>query len=255
MARIELTDASVTFTVRPHKKVSLKEYLVRGLFRQSVNPAVSVHALSGINLSARDGDRVGVIGHNGAGKSTLLKLLAGIYPPTQGSREVEGKICSLFDISLGFEPEASGWDNITYRAYLQGETPATLKGKIQEIADFTELGDFLDLPVRHYSAGMLMRLAFSIATTIEPEVLLVDEVLAVGDLSFQHKAQARMTEMMDSAPVMVIVAHDLTTIRRICTSVLWMEHGQVRMQGPPDEVIDAYVESVSAQQRPQLAAA
>jgi len=145
MARIELTDASVTFTVRAQKKVTLKEYLVRGLFRGSVNPAVQVHALSGINLSVRDGDRVGVIGHNGAGKSTLLKLLAGIYPPTGGAREVDGRICSLFDISLGFEPEASGWENITYRAYLQGETPASLKGKIDGIAAFTELGDFLDL--------------------------------------------------------------------------------------------------------------
>ena len=260
MARIELTDASVTFTVRPHKKVTLKEYLVRGLFRGSVNPAVSVHALAGVNLSAREGDRVGVIGHNGAGKSTLLKLLAGIYPPTGGTRSVDGKICSLFDLSLGFEPEASGWDNITYRAYLQGETPASLKGKIDGIAAFTELGEFLDLPVRHYSAGMMMRLAFSIATAIEPEVLLVDEVLAVGDLAFQHRAQARMKEMMSSARVMVIVAHDLTTIREMCTTVLWMEHGQVRMQGPPDEVIDAYVESVNGPpatpaQPPALAAA
>ncbi|HEX4612846.1 MAG TPA: ABC transporter ATP-binding protein, partial [Urbifossiella sp.] len=245
MARIELTDASVTFTVRPHKRVTLKEYLVRGLFRGSLNPAVAVHALSGINLTARDGDRVGVIGHNGAGKSTLLKLLAGIYPPTHGSRRVDGKICSLFDISLGFEPEASGWDNITYRAYLQGETPASLKGKLEGIAAFTELGDFLDLPVRHYSAGMSMRLAFSIATAIEPEILLVDEVLAVGDLSFQHKAQARMKEMMASARVMVIVAHDLTTIRDLCTTVVWMEQGQVRMQGKPDEVIKAYVGSVN----------
>lgn len=249
MARIELTDASVTFTVRPHKKVSLKEYLVRGLFRSSVNPAVAVHALSGINLSAKDGERIGVIGHNGAGKSTLLKLLAGIYPPTAGTREVDGRICSLFDISLGFEPEASGWDNITYRAYLQGETPASLKGKIDGIAAFTELGDFLDLPVRHYSSGMMMRLAFAISTAIEPEVLLVDEVLAVGDLSFQHKAQARMKEMMATARVMVIVAHDLGTIRDLCTSVVWMEHGQVKLQGRPGEVIAAYKKSVGGPER------
>jgi ABC-type polysaccharide/polyol phosphate transport system ATPase subunit len=196
-----------------------------------------------------------VIGHNGAGKSTLLKLLAGIYPPTSGDRAVDGRICSLFDISLGFEPEASGWENITYRAYLQGETPATLKGKIEEIAAFTELGDFLDLPVRHYSAGMLMRLAFSIATTIEPEVLLVDEVLAVGDLSFQNKARARMREMMAAARLMVIVAHDLPTIRDLCTRVLWMEHGQVKMQGRPDEVIDAYVRSVQGNPPSQAMAA
>src|SRR5438876_109631 len=127
MARIELNNVSLTFTVCQHKRVSFKEYLVRGLFRRSVNQAVAVHALGGVTLSARDGDRLGVIGHNGAGKSTLLKTIAGIYPPTVGTRDVEGRICSLFDITLGFEPEATGWDNITYRAYLQGESPASLK--------------------------------------------------------------------------------------------------------------------------------
>jgi len=245
MALIELTDVSLTFTVHRHKRVSLKEYLVRGLFRRAGQNTVSVHALSGLNLTIRDGERVGVIGHNGAGKSTLLKLLAGIYPPTVGTRTVAGKICSLFDISLGFEPEATGWDNIAYRAYLQGESPASLKGKIDEIAAFTELGEFLNVAVRHYSAGMMMRLAFAIATAIEPEVLLVDEVLAVGDLSFQQKAQARMTEMMSSARVMVLVAHDLGTIRGMCNRVVWMQHGAVVMDGPTDAVIDAYVASVT----------
>ncbi len=244
MAKIELNGVGLTFTVHPHKRVSLKEYLVRGLFRRSVNPPLAVHALAGVNLKAGPGSRVGVIGHNGAGKSSLLRLLAGIYPPTAGDRVVEGRVCSLFDISLGFEPEATGWDNIAYRSYLQGETPATLKGKVDAIAAFTELGEFLNVPVRHYSAGMLMRLAFSIATTIDPEILLVDEVLAVGDLAFQQKAQARMKEMMASARLMVLVAHDLTTIRNMCNRVLWMEHGAVVKDGPPAEVIDAYVRSV-----------
>ena len=129
MPKIELKNASITFTVRQNKQVTLKEYLVRGLFRRSLNPAVAVHALSDINLTARDGDRIGIIGHNGAGKSTLLKMLAGIYPPTDGTCEVEGRICSLFDITLGFEQEATGWENIAYRAYLQGETPATPPGE------------------------------------------------------------------------------------------------------------------------------
>lgn len=245
MAKIELTDLSLTFTVRQQKRVSMKEYLLKGLFRATVNPAVAVHALAGLNLTARDGDRVGVIGHNGAGKSTLLKTIAGIYPPTAGTREVEGTICSLFDITLGFEPEASGWDNICYRAYLQGESPASLKGKINAIAAFSELDDFLNVPVRHYSAGMSMRLAFSIATAIEPEVLLIDEVLAVGDLAFQLKAQARMQEMMSSARVMVLVAHDLNTVRAMCNRCIWLEHGTVRRDGPPDAVIEEYVTSVS----------
>jgi ABC-type polysaccharide/polyol phosphate transport system ATPase subunit len=244
MAKIDLDDLHLTFTVHQQKRVSFKEYIVRGLFRKG-SRAVSVHALAGLNISVRDGDRLGVIGHNGAGKSTLLKLIAGIYPPTGGTRTVEGSICSLFDISLGFEPEASGWDNITYRSYLQGENPASLKGKIAAIAEFTELGDFLNVPVRHYSAGMMMRLAFSIATAIEPEILLIDEVLAVGDLAFQQKAQARMKELMKTARIMVLVAHDLNTIRNICNRAVWMEHGVARMEGPTDEVVDAYIESVT----------
>jgi ABC-type polysaccharide/polyol phosphate transport system ATPase subunit len=246
MAKIALTDVSLTFTVHQRKRVTLKEYLIQTVVhRRSISTAVSVHALAGVNLSLRDGDRLGVIGHNGAGKSTLLKLLAGIYPPTVGTREVEGKICSLFDISLGFEPEATGWDNISYRAFLQGESPASLRGKMDGIAAFTELGSFLDVPVRHYSAGMMMRLAFSIATAIEPEVLLIDEVLAVGDLAFQEKAQARMKEMMGSARIMVIVAHDLKTIRKICNRVIWMQQGRVMGAGPTDEVVDEYIASVT----------
>jgi len=252
MAKIDLNDLHLTFTVHQQKRVSLKEYIVRGLFRKS--NAMAVHALAGLNLQVRDGDRLGIIGHNGAGKSTLLKLMAGIYPPTQGERVVEGSICSLFDISLGFEPEASGWDNIRFRAYLQGESPASLRGKIQSIADFTELGDFLNLPVRHYSAGMMMRLAFAIATAIEPEILLVDEVLAVGDLAFQQKAQVRMKELMSTARIMVLVAHDLATIRAMCNRVIWMEHGVAKMDGPPDQVVDTYIASVTGQTMPHVGA-
>jgi ABC-type polysaccharide/polyol phosphate transport system ATPase subunit len=253
MAKINIHNVSLTFTVHRQKRLSLKEYLVRGLFRRSASGTLAVHALSNVTLTARDGERIGIIGHNGAGKSTLLKLIAGIYPPTRGTSKITGRICSLFDLSLGFEPEASGWDNITYRAYLQGESPASLKGKIADIAAFTELGEFLNIPVRHYSAGMLMRLAFAIATAIEPEVLLVDEVLAVGDMSFQQKAMARMTEMMSTARLMVLVAHDLMTIRNLSTRVLWMQHGGVVMDGPPDEVVDAYVESVNPKAEPQAA--
>ena len=245
MAKIELNDASLTFTIREQRRVTLKEYLVRGLFLQSRNPVVAVHALSQINLQAHDGDRIGIIGHNGAGKSTLLKLLAGVYPPTSGSRLVEGRICSLFDIALGFETDANGWDNITYRAYLQGETPRTLKKKMDGIAEFSELGDFLNIPVRYYSAGMMIRLAFSIATAIEPEVLLIDEVLSVGDLAFQQKAQKRMRTMMESARLMVVVSHDLASVESMCNRALWLQHGGVVKEGDPAEVVAAYTRSVT----------
>lgn len=255
MAKIELNDVSVTFTTHKQKRVSLKEYLVRGLFLPSANPRLRVSALDGITLSARDGDRIGVIGHNGAGKSTLLKTLAGVYPPTSGTREVEGKICSLFDITLGFEPEATGWENIQYRAYLQGETPWSIRGKLEEIAAFTELGEFLNVAVRHYSAGMLMRLAFSIATAVEPEVLLIDEVLAVGDLAFLTKARARMRELMGAARLLVMVAHDLETIRQMCSRVVWMAHGKIVLAGETNAVVDAYVEAVAQAKAAQEAAA
>ena len=220
------------------------------MFLSSKNPIISLHALDGVNLSATDGDRIGVIGHNGAGKSTLLKLLAGIYPPTRGTRRVEGKICSLFDITLGFEPDATGRENIMYRAYLQGETPRTLRAKIAEIEDFCELGEFLNTPVRYYSAGMAVRLAFSIATAIEPQILLVDEVLAVGDLEFQQKATERMRGMMKQAEIIIMVSHDLTSLARFCERGIWLDHGRVRLDAPMADVIAAYQASVPAARAP-----
>ena len=154
MVTIDLDAVSLEFRVRRYKRLSLKEFLVRGMFSKAANPVIEVQALNEVSLQVHEGERVGVIGHNGAGKSTLLKLLAGIYPPTTGTRIVRGRISSLFDITLGFEQDASGWENISYRGYLQGETPQSIKPKVQEIADFSELGEFLDMPVRYYSAGM-----------------------------------------------------------------------------------------------------
>src|SRR5437016_1234881 len=145
MARIELDRVSLTFKVRQRGRITFKEFLVRQMFRRSVNPLLEVRALQAVSLQFRRGERVGIIGHNGAGKSTLLKVLAGIYPPTQGRRLVEGSISSLFDLALGFESDATGWENIGYRGYLQGETPRSIRSKIQSIADFSELGKFLDM--------------------------------------------------------------------------------------------------------------
>jgi len=245
MAKIKLQQVDLTFDIRKNVRVTLKEFLVRGLFRRSVNPRMRVRALQDINLTLDEGDRVGIIGHNGAGKSTLLRLLAGIYPPTKGKRLVDGQISSLFDIALGFELEATGWENINYRSYLQGETPRTIKDKIQPIAEFSELGDFLDMPVRHYSSGMSVRLAFSIATAIEPEILLVDEVLSAGDMAFQEKARRRMQEMMRKAKIIVMVSHDLTSIARLCDRAIWLDHGTIRADGPAPDVINAYTTHVN----------
>ena len=246
MARIELNNVNLTFRVRQHRRITLKEFLVRQMFRRSVNPFIEVRALQDVSLRLQEGERVGILGHNGAGKSVLLKVLAGIYPPTQGRRVVEGRISSLFDIALGFEADANGWENIAYRGYLQGETPNSIRAKMQAIAEFSELGDFLNMPVRYYSAGMIVRLAFSIATAIQPEILLVDEVLGVGDMAFQQKAQQRMREMMAKAQLIVVVSHDLEALRRLCDRGVWMDHGHVRLLGPVTEVIAAYTESVQS---------
>jgi ABC-type polysaccharide/polyol phosphate transport system ATPase subunit len=240
LARIELEHVSLTFRVREQYQITLKEWLLRGMYRQQRNPLLKVKALQDVSLSLDDGDRVGIIGGNGAGKSTLLRLLAGVYLPSRGRRVVRGRVSSLFELNLGFEMEASGRQNIIYRGYLQGETPRSIRAKIPEIAEFSELGRFLDVPVRYYSAGMLVRLAFSIATTIEPEILLVDEVLSAGDLSFQDKARTRLREMMSKAKVIAVVSHDLNTLPRVCETGIWMTRGRIRMTGPVEDVIEAY---------------
>jgi ABC-type polysaccharide/polyol phosphate transport system ATPase subunit len=154
---------------------------------------------------------------------------------------VFGQISSLFDIALGFEMDASGWENIAYRGYLQGETPASVKDKMQPIAEFSELGKFLDMPVRYYSSGMLVRLAFAIATAIEPDILLVDEVLAAGDAAFQAKAYQRMRGLISRARAVIFVSHDIDSVRRLCDRVVWLDHGRIRAAGAPDDVIRAYL--------------
>jgi ABC-type polysaccharide/polyol phosphate transport system ATPase subunit len=251
MTLIQLADVSLTFRVRRFGPISLKEYVVRGLFRPSRGAAIEVRALEHIDLCVGEGDRIGILGPNGAGKSSLLKLIAGIYIPTSGRRVVTGQISSLFDISVGFDMEATGWENIRYRGYLQGETPRSIRAKMEPIAEFSELGDFLNMPVRYYSAGMMVRLAFSIATAIEPEILLVDEALAAGDLAFQTKARQRIRSLISSARSVLVVSHDLASLAQLCESIVWLDHGRIRMLGPADRVIEAYTQHTAAlDQRP-----
>ncbi|MCE5267986.1 MAG: ABC transporter ATP-binding protein [Planctomycetaceae bacterium] len=245
MSVIQLDDVGLKFQVRRFGRISLKEYLLQGLFRRAKKATFEVQALEHIDLCVEEGDRLGIIGHNGAGKSTLLKLLAGIYPPSSGHRRVDGRVSALFDIALGFEHDASGWENICYRGFLQGETPRSIRAKMQPIADFSELGDFLNMSVRYYSAGMMVRLAFSIATAIEPEILIVDEVLAAGDLAFQTKAREKMKHLISRARAVIVVSHDLASLELMCDRVLWLDHGHVRQLGPAKEVIAAYTQEVS----------
>jgi ABC-type polysaccharide/polyol phosphate transport system ATPase subunit len=248
MARIELDEVSLIFHVRSQGRVTLKEYLLHRLFRSAVNPMIRVDALREVSLQINAGDRLGIVGPNGAGKSALLRVIAGIYPPTRGRCIVEGSVSALFDIAQGFEMEATGWENISLRGYLQGETPWTIRSKLNEVAEFSELGHFLDLPLRTYSSGMLVRLAFSIATAIEPEVLLVDEVLSAGDLSFQEKAQCRIRDLIARASLIVMVSHDLGALSRVCTRGVWLDHGRIRLVASMAEVIGAYTNGRAAEQ-------
>jgi ABC-type polysaccharide/polyol phosphate transport system ATPase subunit len=245
MTLIQLDDVGLRFQVRRCGRISFKEYLLRGMFRRSRKPTFNVQALESINLTLDEGDRLGIIGRNGAGKSTLLRLIGGIYPPTSGRRTVVGRISSLFDIALGFEVDANGWENIQYRGYLQGETPRSIRSKAQAIADFSELGDFLNMPVRYYSAGMKVRLAFSIATAIDPEILIVDEVLSAGDMAFQAKARERLKSLMTNARVVVVVSHDLKSLPLLCERTMWLDHGKMQTIGPTEQVIAAYMQQVN----------
>lgn len=203
-----------------------------------------VHALKDFNLEICEGDRVGVIGHNGAGKSTLLRALAGVYPIKTGILETSGEICSMFDLTLGFELDSTGRDNIMNRGLMLGSTPKEVKSKEQEIIDFSELGEFIDYPIKAYSSGMLVRLAFSISTAVKGEILLVDEVLSAGDAKFQKKARERMLNIMKEARILVLVLHDMKTIQMVCNRVILLKNGRIEADGKPEEVVKKYLEEV-----------
>lgn len=241
MAVIDFKDVTLAYPLRQNRGLSLKEFILRRVFRrQRVQLLSTIQALNGVDLHAGEGERIGVIGLNGAGKSTLLRAVAGVYPIASGRRRVTGKICSLFDLSVGMEIEANGWENIRYRLLLQGETPAAIRDMSKPIADFCDLGDFLNYPIRTYSAGMLMRLAFAIATSSDPEILLIDEVFGTGDLAFQKKAEQRMKQFMDRAKIVVMVGHNLGFFEEFCTRILWLDHGRVLADGRPGPTIAAY---------------
>ncbi len=243
-ASVTLTNVHLDLPIFDVSAQSLKKRVMRLGRRNRIaednTGVVIVKAIDDLTLKLESGDRLGLIGHNGAGKSTLLRVMAGIYPPTAGAIEVRGKAVPLLDIALGMDDQSTGRQNIRLRGLLLGMTDAEIRRKAEEIAEFTELGDYLDLPLRTYSSGMRVRLAFAISTAVEAEILLLDEVLGVGDASFQEKANRRLQGLHDRAEIVVLAIHSSEAIRRTCNKALWMERGRMRMFGGVDEVLEAY---------------
>jgi ABC-2 type transport system ATP-binding protein len=239
---ITTRNASVDFPIFDAKSRSLKKTmlgLVGGNIASDAKIPV-IQALRDITVHLDHGARVGLVGHNGAGKSTLLRLLAGIYEPTSGTAEVRGKVAPVFDLGVGMDPEISGYENIMNRGQFLGMTRKEMEKRVDDIAEFTELGDFLSMPLRTYSTGMRVRLALGVVTSIDPEILLLDEGIGAVDAAFLEKARGRLSDLVDRSGLLVFASHSDEFLRSLCTSAIWMEQGHIRQQGPLQEVLVAY---------------
>lgn len=238
---IYIENLFLTFRLYHDKGQSLKEFFAN-IFNRRRNASYSEFvALSNVNIQIAHGERVGIVGHNGAGKSSLLKTICRIYEPTLGSIRVEGRIAPLLDIGAGFNAELSGRDNIYLNGAILGYGKAKLKEIEPEVIEFTGLHDFIDTPVKYYSTGMYMRLAFAIATAVQPDILILDELFAGGDAEFIDKAFARMHDFIDRSSIMVFVSHQPELLRKLCSRVIWLDQGKVVADGEPFEIIDRYL--------------
>lgn len=236
---IEVSNVTMRFRMNTDRIMSLKEFVTTALRGKLHYEEFT--ALNQVSFEVRKGETLGLIGRNGAGKSTLLKVISGILKPTEGSVACHGNVVPMLELGSGFDMDLTGRENIFLNGAILGYSEEFLKEKYDEIAEFSELGKFLEMPIRNYSSGMLARLAFSIATVVNPEILIVDEILAVGDMAFQEKSRRRMMEMMSGGTTVLFVSHSLEQIRQMCSRVVWLEHGTVKMIGPTQEVCDAYM--------------
>jgi len=244
MVNISLKQASVVLPIFNSSSRSITNTLVSaatgGALTAQKGGHVSIEALKNLDLEIVSGDRLGIIGHNGSGKSTLLRLLTGIYEPSSGSIQRSGSISSLVDISLGINPESTGRENIFLRGKLLGLSKKEIDTKIEEIIEFSELGDYINLPVRIYSSGMLLRLAFAVSTSITADILIMDEWLSVGDGSFGERASKRLQDLVDNSEILVIASHNKSLIEQTCNKVVWLEHGVIKKAGPVKEITQQY---------------
>ena len=238
----DVNNVTMDFRIQNENIKSIKEYLI-SLIKGKISYS-EFRALEDVNFHIEKGQVCGIIGRNGAGKSTLLKIIAGVLAPTKGTVKVNGNIAPMLELGAGFDQDLSARENIYLNGAILGYSKEFLDQKYQDIVDFSELHEFMDNPIRTYSSGMMIRLAFSIATIVEPEILIVDEILSVGDASFAEKSGKRMRELMSGGTTVLMVSHVLEQIREMCDRVIWMDHGKVIMDGDPDEVCDAYLSSI-----------
>ncbi|MCR4770988.1 MAG: ABC transporter ATP-binding protein [Oscillospiraceae bacterium] len=235
---IVVDDVTMRFHMNTDKILSLKEFVtrkIRGNIRYE-----DFTALDHVSFRVERGETLGLIGRNGAGKSTMLKLISGILKPTEGRVTTRGSVVPMLELGSGFDNDLTGRENIFLNGAILGYSEEFLKEKYDDIVAFSELGQFIDVPIRNYSSGMLARLAFSVASMVQPEILIVDEILSVGDAAFQEKSRARMTELMGGGTTVLFVSHSLDQIREMCGRVVWLEQGRIKMIGPADEVCGAY---------------
>jgi len=235
---IEARDIGMLYRVHKSRRHSLREALFRSLLGR--DELVEVWALKNVSFEVGRGESLGIIGDNGAGKSTLCLLLSRIMDPTAGEVDVAGRVSALLTIGAGFQSDLTGRDNIFLNGVYMGFATDEIRSRFDEIVEFSELGEFIDMPVRTYSSGMRARLAFSIAASVRPEILIIDEVMGVGDRKFRKKSQARMKEIIGESKALVVVSHSMATIRDLCSRVVWLEKGKLAAQGPVDEIVAKY---------------
>ena len=243
--QIRINDLSLRFRVYQNAAPDLKTSVIDWLTRRNQDNRYSdFYALKNINLNIQEGERIGVIGLNGAGKSTLFKALSGIYPPTKGEINITGQLVSLLELGTGFDMELSGRENIFLNGAIFGYNPEMMKDIEEDIVEFSELGQYINTPIKYYSSGMISRLAFSIASMITPEILLMDEVFAVGDAHFVAKATKRITGLLDNSKIFMIISHQMEQIIKYCNRAIILHHGEMVGDGKPQEMVDYYLNMI-----------
>lgn len=245
MSEIIIKNLSIKFRIYHDHSPSIKDFFATLLKPQTSTAYSDFLAIDDVSFTIKAGERVGIIGRNGAGKSTLLKSICNIYAPSSGHVFVDGKVAPLLEIGAGFHPEFTGRENIYLNGAILGYTKTQLKMIESEVIAFAELEKFIDTPVKYYSSGMYMRLAFSMATAVHPDILILDEIFAGGDSAFVTKARLRMNHMIDKANIMIMVSHDANLIRSLCNRVIWLEQGEVVADGAPDGIVDQYLSEKS----------